>query len=176
MSVYLITGRGGSGKSTLAKELAAAGYHALDTDKVPGLSRWENRKTGEPVEVDESAFVDFSDVSWNWNAELLNDLFEEYTDKTLFLCGSASNQEKFHDRFRRIFVLQVDPKQHHKRLLARGSDYGGHPDMAAYLVEEHQTFAQALLASGATPINVNGTLKQTVEEILSYAKDDGQLA
>jgi hypothetical protein len=110
MAVYLITGRGGSGKSTVAaelKRLKRRGYLALDADEVPGLARSEDLRTGLPVEVDFSGFVDYTKVGWNWQSKVLDKLLKEH--KNLFLCGSASNQFAFQPRFDKVFVLVLPP-------------------------------------------------------------------
>jgi dephospho-CoA kinase len=170
MSAYLVTGRGGSGKSAVAAELAYRGYNALDGDDVPGLSRWENAATGQPIEVDYRGYVDYNKVAWNWNAEVLNKIIAANTQdqKPFFLCGSASNQAMFYDKFQAIFVLALEPDTHRQRLSSRDSAYGKDLKMMAELIAKHQSLTKELAQTGAILVDANQSLGNVVDEILSH--------
>src|SRR6476646_1056381 len=108
MSIYLVTARGGVGKSAVAEMLSGKGVAAFDADDIDGLCRWEDARTGQPVEVDYSGFVDYAKVSWNWQAPILHRFFAAHMDDDpLILCGSASNQSDFYPYFEKIFVLTI---------------------------------------------------------------------
>ena len=119
---YLITGRAGSGKSTVCLELRRRSQQAFDADDVPGLAHWIDRQTGQITEVDHSRYVDYQKVGWDWDAAVMNSFLSHRPSS--FLCGSASNQLLFHDRFRQVFMLGLGPDEHRKRLETRENHSG----------------------------------------------------
>jgi broad-specificity NMP kinase len=166
MRKYLITGRGGTGKSTICLELQRRGVHAFDADKVPGLCRWENRQSGEPININPAGYIDFKKVAWAWQDKVLRQLLANASN--LIICGSSSNQENYYPSFDKIFVLVIDPDTHDLRLRTRDFDYGKHPKLRRELVESHQNFAEKMLDQGAIPINVNQSLEKAVNDILRH--------
>lgn len=164
MPAYLITGMGGSGKSTIHAELVGRGYKSFDGDGVPSLARWEDAKTGEPVDVD------YTKVSWNWNPKILISLLAN--NEIIFLCGSASNQSNFYPLFRNIFVLNVPPHTHYERLRNRGSAYGKDPALQQELVRTHATLLQEIIQSGGLAIDASGSPERTVDLIISSIRHD----
>ncbi|OGL36556.1 hypothetical protein A3E49_01145 [Candidatus Saccharibacteria bacterium RIFCSPHIGHO2_12_FULL_49_19] len=167
---YLVTGRAGSGKSAINTELQNRGLRALDTDKVPGLTRWEDTKTGEPVYVDSSKFVDYSRVGWNWQGEVLRTLLT--SEGELFLCGSASNQLNFHPLFDKVFALTLDPNTQLERLKSRPDVYAKHPEQQAEIVKEQAEFVEDAVRLGAIAVDNTRPVKTVVDEILSYTNED----
>lgn len=167
MRKYLITGRGGTGKSTICLELKRRGYPAFDADKVTGLCRWEDRKTGEPIEVDPSVYIDFTKIAWAWQDVVLQKLFYSHPD--LILCGSASNQEDYYSRFNGIFVLTLDKQTHDFRLRSRDREYGKHPKMRNQLVERQQIFAKNLISeNGAIAVDATQSIEKVADDILRH--------
>ena len=165
----LVTGRAGSGKSSINAGLHDRGFRALDTDKVPGLARWEDTKTREPVYVDPSKFVDYSRVGWNWQEEVLRTLLA--SERELFLCGSASNQLDFHPLFDKVFVLTLDPDTQLERLKSRPDEYGKDSAQQAEIVTEQAVFVEDAVRLGAIAIDNTRPVKMVVDEILSYTDE-----
>ncbi len=166
MGHYLITGYAGSGKSSVAVEMQKRGLTAFDGDKVPGLSRWEDVHTGEPVVVDPKQYVDFSKVSWNWNEQTLKELLA--SNNPLFLCGSSSNQTDFHILFDKVFMLKLSKETQAKRLASRQDNpFGKHPKQLKEILAEYKTFLSEAVAKGATPIDAEQAIKAIVDDIVS---------
>jgi broad-specificity NMP kinase len=165
MGKYLITGRGGTGKSTICLELLRRGCQAFDADKVPHLCRWEDRLTGEPIDVDPAGYIDFKKVAWAWQDKVLRKLLAQHDN--IFLCGSSSNQSSYYQLFQEVFVLTLDKETHDYRLRTRDFDYGKHPDLRRELVERHQEFARKLIRRGAIPININQPVENAAADILT---------
>jgi dephospho-CoA kinase len=170
VSAYLITGRGGSGKSAIFEELKSRGLTAFDADHVPGLCKTIDRATGRAIEVDWSGYVDFSKIAWDWDGPILDRLIANHNP--LYLCGSASNQFDFHDRFTKVFVLDLDPQTHRERLKSRASEYGKHPQMQSHLLKEQQRFVAEALSAGASRVDATLPLAKVLDTILELTDDN----
>jgi len=163
MNKFLITGRAGSGKSAINQELRERNYNSFDTDKIPGLTRWENLQ-GNPIKVDASKYVDYSEVSWNWNKNILQSML--VARKAIFFCGSASNDLELMPLFDRVFVLTLDPKVQLERLRQREESYGKDPRQQQEIIEEQIVFVEQATSLGAIPINNDRPIKAVVDEII----------
>jgi len=168
MGKYLITGRGGSGKSTIGNVLYAKGYNVFDSDESPGFVRSED-KLGNPITVDWSTHVDYSQVAFNWQDMAVHNFFAE--NDNFFLCGSASNQLKYHHLFDKVFVLSLTHDKHEQNLKRRSSDYGKDTKMRAYLLEEQPAFVEAAVKLGAVVLDANLIVEQTVDQLLGQIDD-----
>ena len=167
MAVYLVTGRGGTGKSTVAEELVRRGYTAFDGDEIPGLAQSEDLKTGKKITVDYGGFVDYTKIGWNWQPDVLKEFLKRKEDP-LFLCGSASNQLKYHELFDKVFVLTLDPATHMERLQTRKSNYGKHPAMQRVIITEQAIFAADAEALGAISIDASQPVSKIADDILKH--------
>lgn len=171
MPAYLITGRSGSGKSTIAKGFQARGLPCIDSDKVPGLVRWEDIATGEAISVDPTGYVDYDKVGWNWSEQSLVKLLGEHP--LLFLCGSASNQISFHNLFTKVFVLTLRPETQTQRILDRPHNpYGKHPEMLAEILADQKEFVVQAQRLGAISIDAEQSVDVIIEEILKQSVID----
>jgi adenylate kinase family enzyme len=169
MGRYLITGRSGSGKSTIASDLQKQNYTCFDGDEIPGLARWVDLSTGQTTEVDHTGYVDYSKVGWNWSRDSLDALFAVHTD--MILCGSASNQLDFHNRFDKVFVLALPEATQRQRILSRPANgYGKHPATLKQILQNQQTFVVDALKLGAIPINAEQPVDLVVADILSQVR------
>ena len=168
MNKFLITGRAGSGKSAVNSELQQRNLNSMDTDKIPGLARWEDLE-GQPVHVDPSQYVDYGRVAWNWNPGVLKSLLT--TRELLYLCGSASNDLKFVRLFDRVFVLTVPTEVKLERLRGRASDYGKDPGQQAEIIQEQADFVKAVTQLGGIAIDNNRPIQQVVDEIIGATND-----
>jgi broad-specificity NMP kinase len=166
---YLITGRAGSGKSAVNAEMQNRNLNSLDTDRIPGLARWEDLATGERTSVDPGGFVDYQKVGWNWNPSVLKGVLD--ARKTLFLCGSASNELEFHRLFDKVFVLTLDPEIQLQRLESRENSYGKDPDMQAEIIKEQAEFVDQAVQLGAIAVDNTRPLRSVVDEILELADE-----
>jgi hypothetical protein len=166
---YWVASRGGVGKSTIKKELERRGRRAVDGDDIEGLASWRDLASGEKVQVDTPDLIDGSAVDWLWDKEKLDELLAAPGE--LFLCGSAANDLDFFDRFKRVFVLTINPYDHLKRLQDRDSRYGKESAMQQRILAWQQQFVKDALSLGATAIDAARPLENIVDEILSHADD-----
>lgn len=139
MGQYLIAGWAGSGKSTIAAALRARGLPSLDSDNVPGLSDWRDRRTGEVVVVDYSKPIDFERLGWMWDNAIFEDLLHDHPN--LYFCGNTSYLEHFIDRFDMFFALDISMETQRHRLATReNSVYGKEPTVLARTLAAQQQF------------------------------------
>jgi dephospho-CoA kinase len=174
MARYLVTGRGGSGKSTTCQLLQTHGFDAFDADDIPGLARWEDRTTGQPVAVDYGDHVSFAHAAWNWNGTVLQSFLDKHPD--VFICGSATNYLDFIHLFDKVFILVLTPETHVRHLAERESPYGKHPKTRDTLIRQQRTYAQKALQNGAIPIDTNGTPDQNITQILKHLDEQSRMA
>lgn len=169
MGRFLVTGLGGSGKSKVCELLNESGLFALDGDDVPGLTRWQSAKTGQPIEVDHTKFVDYKKVDWAWQPEVLNEILALHPD--LFLCGSASNEFDFFDKFDKTFVLTLEREKHESNLKSRSSSYGKDPKTIDSILSNQPGFVERAISLGALVIDANGSPEETVNQIITLSHD-----
>jgi adenylate kinase family enzyme len=174
MAHYLITGRGGSGKSTICKLLQSQNLPAFDTDEIPGLAQWQDVKTGQPLNAEPDGYIDFTKIAWNWNETILRELLSK--PKDIILCGSSSNQKKFHHLFDKVFILTLDPGVHDTHLRERTSSYGKHPQQRTEIIQSQQAFAAEIIGKGAIPISTDINPEQSVTQIMRYINDSQRMA
>lgn len=165
MNKYLITGRAGSGKSTVWEEMQRRGVESLDGDKVPGLSRWEDPKTGEPVKVNALELTNTTTANWNWNPDLMQEILQR--PGKLFFCGSSDNQFRFHPFFDKVFVLTVSPETQRQRLTDRNHNYGKDPWLQTEIIKEQIEFTKQAIQLGALAVDSERPIRAVVDEILA---------
>jgi hypothetical protein len=143
---------------------------AYDADKVPGLARWEDAKTGQPTRPDDVSYIDSSKFHWNWQAEKISSLLA--SKPNLFLCGGADNDLSFVSSFDQTFILNPGSRVQSQRLQsARRSQentYGTHPDMVPIVLAEQAELVIAAAKMRATVINADQPIHKVVDEILSH--------
>jgi hypothetical protein len=103
---FLITGLGGAGKAALVRVLAKRGVNAVDTDKIEGLTRWRDIRTGEDLEDRPPLPIDFQVHRFAWQQAAMRALLRPRG--TTFICGGAWNARTYYPCFEHIFVLVPD--------------------------------------------------------------------
>lgn len=161
----LITGRSGVGKSTICRELQRQGWPGVDSDRVPELCSWRNPQTNAIVTFDSSQVIDKSEVAWTWDETTLRNLLNE--KETIFLCGGADNQLRFHDLFDAVFVLNVSPELQRQRILSRTEhDYGQLPALQDQILKEQDLLVKNASSSGAIILDATPKPEEIVAIIL----------
>ncbi|OGL36476.1 hypothetical protein A3A68_01355 [Candidatus Saccharibacteria bacterium RIFCSPLOWO2_01_FULL_48_13] len=165
----LITGVTGSGKTTVAKKLQKMNLMVYDSDGVEGLTRWENSK-GLPVKAPKRPPKEwFSNNFWNWNKDKLGTLLSAGGD--VYICGIASNQDRFYALFDKVFVLVIDQVTMLHRLNTRTENsFGRYPEQQASIIEWHKDFEKSAIKMGAVAIDATRPQDKVVAEILSHMK------
>jgi shikimate kinase len=163
----LLTGMSGTGKSTLIKELAARGYHAVDTDE-HGLSEIVSVPDDEPTGLD-------AGQDWVWREERIQALLSGVDDAgLLFLGGCAPNQGKFYPQFDHIILLTAPAGVIVERLATRTTNpYGKRPEEVARVLDLMETVEPLLRRGASHVVYTSGPLDQVVTEVLRLVGEGG---
>jgi hypothetical protein len=173
MPLYYVTGVSGSGKSTVLKEMQVRGLdaHGVDED---GYANWVNRNTGEvtPYPGDDNFNIHtwYVDHEWVLDAEKVADLREQsdVEDKSVFLCGGASNEDKAWYSFNAVFALTVDVETIKRRVANRTDNhFGKAPDELDIILTLHKTSVDTYRQLGAVLIDASQPVGNIVNEIIT---------
>ncbi len=165
----LITGWSGTGKTTICQELRARGLNAFDGDRVPNLSAWVNRTTGEKLGQAEPSDYSHERYNWNWDDKTLQDLLANNGD--VFLCGNANNAPDFYHYFAHLFFLDVSPAEQRRRMLVRTEhDYGKEMSVQNMVIEQQLSLIESSKDSGGIVIDANRPPGAIVDDILEHIK------
>jgi dephospho-CoA kinase len=147
---YLISGLPGTGKTSVCEELQLRGYHAIDADKAFGFQ---------------------ADNGWIWNDEKLSEVLDDLSSDTLFICGSASNRDKYMDRFAKIFILYVDSETLKTRLIDRtNNNFGKSPATLTRQLELNEGVKEYSIKRGRIIIDATQSITEVVGNILDKIK------
>lgn len=158
MATYLVEGVSGTGKTSVCEELKRRGCRAIEGDEE--LAFYGNKDTMEPAEK--------SPQTWIWHRDKFNEAIKENSDKPIFICGGAMNQEDFKHHFDKVFTLIIDDETLRHRLANRtNNDFGKHPDELALQLEWNQGQRKYSNERGTIQIDATKSLIEVVDEILS---------
>lgn len=168
MGLVFITGVSGTGKSAVRHALLARGWDAYDTDE-GGMTRWCDRTSGLPVEGPERGsspdWIERHD--WNISRPRVEELAEHAADRTVFLCGSPTNDQEVWDLFSEVICLVIDDETLRTRLARRTSnDFGKAPHELEAVLRWNKHNEAQYRDLGATIIDASKPLEGVVEEIL----------
>ena len=159
MPLVWVTGSSGVGKSTVCALLKSRGELAVDADW-EGYSHWVDRKSGQvvtnPPDPVPSGWLER--FGWKISRAEVETLSRKMHDTTMFLCGSAENEEAVRDLFDHMICLVVDNETIRDRLGTRTTNpFGRHPEeLAAALgwndvVESRYRRLSATIIDGTQP-------------------------
>ncbi len=169
MAAYLITGRSGTGKSTVCKELIKLGLKAYDSDTVPGLANWVDRKTGQKINKNYPGHDQVDNFKVKWDETIIKGLLDQPSD--VFICGSANNAFDFMPLFAKTFVLHIDATEQRRRINNRTEhDYGKDPAVQDGIIEYQQQTVKDAQNRGAIIIDAMPSTEVIVKDILMRTK------
>ncbi len=157
MSRVLVTGMSGTGKSTALAELGRRGFRVVDADS-PGWSRWEPEARGGEGE-------------WLWQEERMARLLAAEDAGTLYVCGCASNQGRFADRFDAIVLLAAPAGVLLERIETRTTnDYGRGPGERERILADLAAVEPLLRAACTHELDARRPLAEIVEELVAIGR------
>lgn len=179
MKKYLIYGLSGSGKSTVEKVLKQRGYHTVETDFEPNLSKWINKKTGNPVPEPEPPYEArwLKEHVWNWDKKQLLKLLSGDEHEAIFLCGGANNLDEFYNHFDQIFALTVDSQTMKQRLQSREPErWADNSPELNRMLQWNRDFKKDRGHPGVIFIDATQPIEKVVGDILSRIDEESSLA
>lgn len=173
MRVVQVAGSSGAGKSALSRHLRDLGQHAMSTDGADGLCRWVDA-SDRLVERPPSPTAEWLAAHrWVWDLSqyeaLLSGLAPTVGDGTLYVCGSAANDDLV--AFDAIVLLDIDEPTMVARVLdpARGNDFGRVGDSLAGLVADLPAVRERYLNRGAVVVDATQPLSTVADFVLATA-------
>lgn len=143
---YLISGLPGTGKTSVCAELHDRGYKSIDADHDFGYQ---------------------NGVDWLWDEAKVEGAISNTSDEMIFICGSASNRDKYIPQFSKVFILYIDDQTLQHRLLNRtNNNFGKDPDILARQIERNQGLREYSVKRGRIVIDATQPLKKVVDDIL----------
>lgn len=178
MPLIYINGISGAGKSSVMDELGKRDYetHGIDEE---GYADWIDRQTKEikPFPHDDPDLDIhgwFAKHHWVINEQRVRELHDKFqhSEKFVFLCGNAGNEEKVWDYFDKILTLTIDTDTILKRLQERTTNhFGKTPEEVQDVLRWHKEYDEKSKKYGALLIDATQALDDVVDEIIRRSKD-----
>ena len=166
-----VAGSSGAGKSALSRRLRDLGQHAVSTDGTDGLCRWVDSADRLAERPPSPSAQWLAAHRWVWDLSrydaLLTGLAPAVGDGTLYVCGSAANDDLV--AFDSIVLLDIDESTMVARVLdpARGNDFGRVGDSLAGLVADLPAVRERYLRRGAVVVDATQPLSTVAESVLA---------
>jgi len=171
VSLVSVTGNSGVGKSTICELLKGLGYAAIDADW-EGYHHWVDRASGQviinPPDPVPRGWLDR--FGWKINRAHVEALAAQAVGTTIFLCGSAENEDEVRDLFDVVICLLIDHETLRSRLATRTTNtFGAHPEELAAALRDNDTSESTYRQLGATIIDATLPVDVVAEAVLISA-------
>lgn len=166
-----IKGTPGSGKSTIREELAKRGYEAHDADD-RDMGGPFNNEANQPVTYpDNPSKAWFAAHSYRLIPEAIQNLHTKAKTKTIFLCGTAHNEDDLWSLFDKIIFLDIDEETLLHRIATRtNNDYGKAPHERKLILEKYHHDRTKRDRPGVISIDATKSLDQVIYKILEITQ------
>jgi shikimate kinase len=171
MGLVYITGISGAGKSEVCKELKRLGYSAFDTDE-DGISAWQDADghwVDTPARDIWRTHEWQATHTWRYSHERLEKLAAEATNNTVFMCGTAANENEVWHLFSKVICLFLDDEAKLCRRLAERFGFGKEPHELAAVLSWNKTIKSNYIRYGAIMVDANQTLEKVVNDVINAA-------
>lgn len=171
MALIYITGVEGSGKSAVCKELHKLGFESHDMDD-EGIACIHSKETGLP----DKDIPDYKKRTADWTAQhswriidsKMQKLAKSSNDNTVFLCGTADNEEDYLLLFNQVIALYAEPEVVIHRMLTRTgkNNYGKAPFEQQIVLDKYKTATEKYDRMHAIVIDSFDSIKNVVSAVL----------
>jgi len=168
-----VAGSSGAGKSALSRHLRDLGQHTVSTDGTDGLCRWVDAADAVVQRPPSPSVAWLAEHRWVWDLARYSSLLEGFAptvgDGTLFVCGSAANDDRVD--FDAVVLLDIDEPTMVARVLdpARGNDFGRIGDSLEALVADLPAVRERYLSRGAVVVDATQPLSTVAACVLAAA-------
>lgn len=171
MSLIYIKGTPGSGKSAICRELARLGHesHDADDDDMGGPF---NNATNQRVEYPDSLSPEwFAAHSFRLISGAVEALHTKAKDKTIFLCGTASNEDDLWHLFDHVLFLDIDEQTLNNRIAKRtDNDYGQSPHELELIMEKYRADQAKRDRPGVVLLDATLPLDEVIKSVLYHSQ------
>lgn len=171
MSFVYIKGTPGAGKTTLCKELQRRGYEAHDADD-SDMGGPYNNLTKQRVEYPDHPTLDWYERhSYLLIPEAVESLKRKSKNKTIFLCGTSSNEDDFWHLFDKVIFLNVDEQTIRHRIANRiDNNYGKATHELNLIIEKFHADCVKKHRKGVVSVDATQALKYLTDNMLTVLK------
>jgi broad-specificity NMP kinase len=167
MSLIFVTGVPGSGKSAVEIQLRKRGYTSYDADSIGAAYNIEDGLIVKIPPASERSPEWFQAHQWKVQRDRVEQLKEKSKNKTIFLCGTASNDEELWDLFDQVFMLHVDEASLKHRIATRkDNDYGKNEYELTKILEKYRNSFHKYDLPKVIVIDASQPLMQVVQTII----------
>jgi shikimate kinase len=170
VALVYITGISGAGKSAVCHELKSRGYEAHEMDQEDNAV-WVNRKTGEVTPMAGAPAVKpdmwLAEYEWRVVRRKVEALAQRAHRRSVFLCGTAANENEVWDLFSRVIYLAIDEQTLRHRLASRRSNvFGKRANELEAILSWHKVGEADYQRFGAVIIDATLPLHEVVDNVL----------
>lgn len=171
MSFYYIKGTPGSGKTTVRKELERLGYEAHDADD-DDMGGPHNKLTNQRVTYPNKPSEQwYQEHCYRLMPEAVRRLKKKAANKTIFLSGTASNEDEVWDLFDDVLFLSIDLETLKSRILNRtNNDYGQQPHEMEEIIQKYHADQEKCQRLSLTRIDATMPIQDVIKEIINRAE------
>jgi hypothetical protein len=171
MGLIFVTGVCGAGKSAVRAELRLRGLAAVGTDEEQICAfHDETGRVAVPVEGEWRTPEWQQTHHWSMVPDRVDALARSARDETVFLCGTASNEYDFADRYGLVISLAIDEATLRERVTTRtDNDFGHLGHQLEAILSWRGPKQDNDMAMGAVAIDATRPLPAVVDEIVELA-------
>ena len=104
---------------------------------------------------------------WLWSEGKVEEILNDNSDDPVFICGSASNRDRYMPRFSKVFILVADDETLERRLLHRtNNDFGKDTAVLARQIARNQGVKEYSIKRGRIVIDATSPIAEVVDDIL----------
>jgi len=153
MRRILVTGMSGTGKSSALVELKRRGYEVVDTDR-GGWSIWSDAEDG-----------------YVWREDRIAELLGRDGARTLYVCGTVSNQGRFYARFDAVVLLHAPAEVLLRRIATRATnDYGKNSEERDLILRHLAEVEPLLRATSTHEVDATQPLDVVVSQLVAIGE------
>lgn len=168
MSLIYIKGTPGSGKTTIRKKLAELGHESHDADD-RDMGGPYNKASNKLVKYPDNPTKEWYDAhEYRMIPEAIQQLHDNARTKTIYLTGTASNEDTLWHLFDQVLFLDIDEETVKQRLKSRtNSDFGKAPHEVELIMQKYKADKQKQTRPGVISIDATQPIDEVVNSILS---------